>query len=373
MKTITPTKTLVYYDGINVFEGRDAIGGHYVGMIIDTTGDFDRYLVVGTPPECLRQFRSGMLDLRTLLLTAPNGDWYITLANTVYGDPLVLEPQNTPLVDTRFVPSEGFFLEDTPVDDRTLIKARERGNLILELSTEPPEAAEAHRIHMATHGGLLVEMQMLIRHAYRRAVSELSDQTRQSIDTTDSYVMDVVVPASAGSFNVVLEAAKPPDMFGSSELRRALQKMDDIFQIGREPEQARDRLMEHKGHLAGSYIRLMSLLSSNGTGMSYSWAEPMSAESQHGGVSERVAKELVELFSGVSSLTAESVTLVGEFERVNRGAGDWGLLTEDGVRRGKIAEGGPSLDGLRVGQVYTFECLEKVDIVEATGREKHTL
>ena len=341
MKTIQPTDTLVYYDGVNVFEGRDPIGGHYVGMIVGTAGDFDRYLVVGAPPERLRQFRSGMLDLRTLLLGAPGGDWYMTLANSVHGEPLVLEPQNTPLVDTDFLPNEGFVLDDVPADDRTLFEARGRGNVILELSTEPPEAAEAHRIHMATFGGFLVQMQMLLRHAYRRAVSELSDLNRQVIDTTDSYLMDVIIPAAPGSFNVVLEAAKPPDMFGSSELRLALQRMDKIFEIAGEPNEARERLQEHKGHLAGSYVKLMQFLSSNSTGMWYSWADPMSIRSQHGGVSESVARQLVELLSGVSSLSAESVTLVGEFERVNRGAGDWGLLTEDGIRRGKTTDGGP--------------------------------
>ena len=373
MTTIQLTDALVYCDGVNVFEGRDSIGGHYVGMIVDTVGDLDRYVVVGAPPERLRQFRSGMLDLRTLLLGTPGGDWYMTLTNSIHGEPLVLEPQSTSLADADFLPNEGFVLDDVPVYDRALVEARGRGNVILEFSTEPPEAAEAHRIHMATLGGLLIQMQMLLRHAYRRAVSELSDSNRSAIDTTDSYLMDVIVPASAGSFNVVLEAAKPPDMFGSSELRRALQRMDKVFEIAGQPSEARDRLQEHKGHLAGSYIRLMNFLSSNSTGMSYSWADPMSTKSQHGGVSESVARQLVELLSGVSSLSSESVTLMGEFERVNRSAGDWALLTDDGIRRGTTQDGSPSLDGLQVGKVYTFECREQVDIVYATGREKQTL
>ena len=94
MNTIRPTEALVYYDGVEVFEGRDAIGGHYIGLIIDTDGDIDRYLVTGALPERLRQFRSGTLDLRTLLLEAPGDEWYTTLAKSAYGDPLVLEPHN---------------------------------------------------------------------------------------------------------------------------------------------------------------------------------------------------------------------------------------------------------------------------------------
>ena len=46
MKTIKHTNTLVYYDGVQVFAGQDAVGSHYIGAMIDTVGDADQYLVV---------------------------------------------------------------------------------------------------------------------------------------------------------------------------------------------------------------------------------------------------------------------------------------------------------------------------------------
>ena len=51
MKTIKHTNTLVYYDGVQVFAGQDAGGDHYVGAMIDTVGNADRYLVVATGPD----------------------------------------------------------------------------------------------------------------------------------------------------------------------------------------------------------------------------------------------------------------------------------------------------------------------------------
>ena len=63
MKTIQPTETLVYYDGVEVFAGQDSIGG---GMIIDTIDTVDRYLVTGVSPEPAAI--SGVVDLRTLFL-----------------------------------------------------------------------------------------------------------------------------------------------------------------------------------------------------------------------------------------------------------------------------------------------------------------
>ena len=53
MKTVKLTGILDYYDGIQLFAARDPIGGHYVCDMIDTVGDFDRYLVVGVRPDRL--------------------------------------------------------------------------------------------------------------------------------------------------------------------------------------------------------------------------------------------------------------------------------------------------------------------------------
>ena len=71
MKTIRPTLILDYYDGVRVFEGRDPIGGNYIGSMVGTVNGIDRFLVTGADPERLRQFRAGLLDLRSLLLEAP--------------------------------------------------------------------------------------------------------------------------------------------------------------------------------------------------------------------------------------------------------------------------------------------------------------
>ena len=80
MKTVKLIEVLDYYDGIQLFAARDPIGGHYVCDMIDTVGDFDRHLVVGVLPERLDDFRIGKVDLRILLLEAPDGEWCITVA-----------------------------------------------------------------------------------------------------------------------------------------------------------------------------------------------------------------------------------------------------------------------------------------------------
>ena len=144
MKTIKLTEVLDYYDGIEVFAARDAGGSPYIALAIDSAGGFGRYVVTGAVPERLQQFRSGGLDLRTLLLEAPGGDWYITVADGTINDPLALEPQAGPLAEREeFLPEPGFVLDGFPEDGRDGQPAWEPANGILEFSAEPP-AAQGH-------------------------------------------------------------------------------------------------------------------------------------------------------------------------------------------------------------------------------------
>jgi len=108
------TATLVYYDGVQIFEGRDPTGSRYVGVMIDSAGDADRYLVTGVDSERLRQFRSGDLDLRTLLLEVGREGWYFADVPDGLQQPLRLARQNGSLERQPFLPDEGFVLGGPP-------------------------------------------------------------------------------------------------------------------------------------------------------------------------------------------------------------------------------------------------------------------
>ena len=196
MKTVKITEILEYYDGILAFSAQDPIGGHYVGSLIEKTRKSDRYLVVGAKLEHLEDLRNGKIELRALLLETPGGEWYITTPEGTIDDPLTLEPQQTPLTETDYLPEAGYFLDD-----------------------EPPDVAPA--------------------------------------------------------------------------IQRALE-------------------------------------------------------------------------------LGKVVAIAGRVEQVNRNAGEWGLLTDRGVKTGKVAPGGPDMDGLQVGKRYRFKCAEVTEL-DALWRDRTTL
>ena len=131
MKTVKLAEIMEYHDGILLFAACDPIGGNYLCEAIDTVGDYDRYAVVGVRPERMADFRAGRVDLRTLMLESPGGEWYITVADGTIDDPLALEPQHNPLTETDYLPGEGYFWgPEEPPDDGAIRRALERGKVV---------------------------------------------------------------------------------------------------------------------------------------------------------------------------------------------------------------------------------------------------
>ena len=111
------TATLLYYDGVQVFEGRDDSGNCYLGSLIDSTPDADRYLVTGVHPEHLRQLRAGARDLRAVLLERSYSGWYLACVGDNFATPFALERQQGMLLDHDYLPENGVLLARDGIDD----------------------------------------------------------------------------------------------------------------------------------------------------------------------------------------------------------------------------------------------------------------
>ncbi len=369
MKNITFKSTLFWYDGPQVFEARDPIGGHYVAVAIEERSQRSSYVVVGVAPERLRRLRAGLVDLRTVLIEAAAEAWYLAPAASDLAEPVSIELQTGSIAETGFLPDDGFLLHPDTTDEPTLTQSRERNKLVMELVAEPPRAGDGHRIGLDTYVDILGGIRTMVKHAYRAAWRDLSKDYRNMLDTEAGHMLEVVVPAAAGSFRVLLEATQPPNLIGESEVARALRRVDALFERVREPERAVAEAREHQGHLAGAYLKLLRVLVERETSLRYSWAEPVATGATQRSVTVAEAERLVPVLSRVTNLSTEVVTLVGEFERFNRRTGLWGLRTEKGKFSGKIAQGGPSLDGLEVGRRYRFVCTETIEETHGTGRD----
>ena len=369
MKTVMPDTVLDYYDGIQIFTANDDIGGQYIGTMIDHKDDHGRYLVVGVSPANLHLFRCGEMDLRTLLLASPPYERFVTIASGTYLDPLHLDLLDEPLENSSLLPKKGFYLEEEPIEDQLVSEAKDRNNLVLEIVATPPEARAGHRMRAEALGHLILRIQSLVRNAYS---AEMRALHRSRGKTGSAPLLDVTVPSAAGSYRMVMEAANPPDMYGYSELSRAMERIDRIFASCGDPTTAYLGLQEHKGHLAGSYIKLMRLLADFGTGLRYRWAAADSTTSSTHGVTRFQAAQLAEALERMTELSTEAVIVTGKLEQANDRTGTWCITDDNEHRHYGEAEDPSTLDGLVIGQFYEFPCIEFIEI-GATGKEKTKL
>ena len=376
MKTVQHSATLFYYDGPQVIEARDRIGGHYVGVLVDAPEGGDQFAIVGVPPQQLRDFRSGVCDLRTLMLANSKDEFWLAEPVDDLNSPLNLISKDGDIEALGYLPDEGFFLAASASENDALADdARARNNLVWEIALEPPEAAEEHRIRATTFSTVLTLVQSLAKHAYAKAISLLPKGSRKDIDVTDAALFDVVIGAAPGSFRFVLEPSRPLDLLGHAELARGLERLDTLFANPGDPQATLATLHENRGHLAATYIRLMDFLVRNRTGIRYSWASPGKQKAVSRSISEGQAKPMYESLSKAQKLVQETVIVVGHLRKVDVDLGTWrlGNYGEEGERHGKLREGGPSLSHLVTDQLYCFTCEEVIEEVAGTGRELRTL
>ena len=153
MKTIRHTTTLFYYDGPQIFEARDAIGGHYIAVMVEPESGAERYLVAGVEPERLRQFRRGMIDLRSLLLERPIPEWHLARAHEASENDFVLEPQTGSLEESGLLPESGFVLRDQPARDATGFSIELPPGFNLKLQTAETGGGYTLKLQTVESGG----------------------------------------------------------------------------------------------------------------------------------------------------------------------------------------------------------------------------
>ena len=355
MKKIRPTEVLWYHDGIEIFVAQDQVGGSYIGVIAEEGRDFDRYMVVGTRPEQLEQFRESRLDLRTLMLETPLDNWYMAEANVEFGDFLTLDPQSGPVGATSFLPQEDFMLDPPTEEGIAIQEARERDNTVVEFYVSPPETAVGHRIGARTLANLLDEFQTVVTHAFTRSLRGLKPDARAMIEESNAHLLDVVAPATIGSFGVIFEASTRADEPGHDKLTDALRTLDSIFASMSEDDAHEQLRSRYAGHLGNSCIKLIMSLASHNTGFRYGWSDPDSETSGSGRIAKDTVFQLARTFKSNLEPVERQIKFNGRLRKVDLRNLTWGAWTRQRSITGK-AINREVLEGLTSSALYRFYC-----------------
>ncbi len=375
MTTIQHEITLDYYDGPVVFEGRDRIGGNYVAVLGGGNEVNPVYAVVGVSPESLYAFRNGEVDLRALMLEAGSKEWFLTTPGDVVGE-FDLELQRTQLEKSDYLPNHGYLLDPATSSDIVVLDAAQRReNLVIELKAEPPESRSGNRIHLDSLVQLLVLMQKLVGHAYRSVQKERGKRILTGSRWDEAVRMDVVVPAIPGSFCMLLEARSKYHDTEECALASSLQYIDALFESSnsKKTTSAANHFLQSSGHLASTYFKLLNFLAKEKVGFHYTWADPSSSKARQSSMTAKRALRLSNSLLESKKPESTHVTLTGRLVQADLKSGTWRLESGNNPHRGKVTADRSTLNGLKVGKMYRFDCIEDIVVSAKTGREVRTL
>jgi len=111
MKAVRYERTLIYYDGHQVFLAHDLGANPFVGALI-SQGASDKYIVAQVDSIFLEAFMKGRIDLLRLMLSRVGPGWYLAEVSDGFDGPIGLQLQPENLDPFAHLPEPGLYIED---------------------------------------------------------------------------------------------------------------------------------------------------------------------------------------------------------------------------------------------------------------------
>ncbi len=373
MRTLSHFETLVYYDGPELFVARDQLDVSYTCRLVEKADDSEKYICIPVSKGRLNDFTSGGIDLLSLIKTSETSE---VLVGTVTGGdleriPTVSIPEDQ--VPPAWLPKPGFFAKPKPITDIQVIQeSRERQRAIIHCSLNPPEARQDPKIGAERLGQAVRLMQRVVTHAFRRALRDADDATREAISQLDNYQLEVFA-FSPGSFTLHMQTKAPADMFGYSHVAKALKIIDVISEHIDDPDTAVEFIAGYGGHFATAYRDLLRFIAENETPLSYEWSMPESTVPSARKITDKQANPVYKALVERIDIGKEERRLVGKVTAANEKTGSWTLEADGKTHSGRSNLEQLNLKGVVIDGRYEFVCEETLEEERGTGRESTVL
>lgn len=368
-RNLVPKSVLLYYDGPELFTATDRLGTTYLCQAIVTEGSESRYLCAGISATRLREFKVGKIDLRTIL-TEPEVDELLLAHGNSDSETLVTEIIPASALREEWLPEPGLLFETLAEEDAVVSEAEQRNRAVVQLSLDEETTQDPHSVSVESLGRMLTSIQKMIKHAYRRAAVLTPASKREQIMHPANYTLEAFA-YSPGSFRLHLQPKAGGDMFGYSEIEKALTTIDDTLVPLQSLEHAMQVLRPNRGHYLSALRSFLRLIIDAKLRVQYAWALPTMEISRKRIVDARHAEIVCEFLTKQEDLLKEMKEFTGNLSRADVETGRWALRDRE---NGQLVQGGcapgVTLRGMVLYDVtYHFIC-EEVDREETvSGRE----
>lgn len=373
MRTLSHLETLVYYDGPELFVGRDQLGVPYICLMVEKADESEKYICVPTSKGRLNDFVSGNIDLLSTIKTPETGEIFVAIVKNGNFEHIPLLSLKETEVPPEWLPEPDFFLKPQPVTNvRVIEESRDRRRAIIHCSLNPPEARQDPKIAAQRLGQFVTLIQRVVSHAFRKALRDVDEITREAINRLENYQLEIFA-FSPGSFTLHMQTTAPADMFGYSHIEKALRIIDVISEHIDDPNTAVEFIAGYGGHFAAAYRDLLQFIVENETPLSYEWSMPERNYITARKISDKQANPVYRALVERVDIGIEEKRFVGIVRKVDETYGSWRLEIDEKKYSGRSDREKLHLGGIVIGARYEFICEERLEEERGTGKESTVL
>ena len=107
---ITYKRSLLDFDKVEIFEGSNAEGDSFLGLLVEEFNNKDIYCVIPISVDNLEDFENGEIELRSLFESRTKKEWYIAETDNIVDEPIDLIVPKVLNVPQNYLPKEGFYM-----------------------------------------------------------------------------------------------------------------------------------------------------------------------------------------------------------------------------------------------------------------------
>ena len=373
--TIYLKEILLYYDTPQLFVARDSVGTNYLCMLVEQNEEFDNFVCVQVSNQKLDNFCSGHIDLKNIFIAPEINRFYQTKVSDYQSNNFEIIVCDLESLPEIWLPDEGVYINLEKAKSEILVESKERAKTIVYLNLNPPESANEPKINALSLSEALLRFQTMVKYAYKKAILELPYAQRKHMNIQENYLMDVFA-FSRGSFKVKMQSQSYPNLFGETEVLKALQLIDQFVENIDDIDSSLELLSANRGHFANTYINFLKYIADSKNKLTYTWAFSSVDTPVTKQITSDQAQRLYEIFNQQEELKEETIELIGYFDKVDEKYGKWRLVDQQkNTHSGELGEiEGLTLKGIVIGtRLYRLLCIEKIIEVVGTSEEKKAI
>ncbi len=369
MRKLKNQKSLIYYDGLQVFLAEDQFGTRYVCTLANRSDETDIYLCTMISKQNEEDLLLGKIDLAGVY-DDPEVETYFTLKST---DEMATRAKVDSIlrseIQSNWLPEKGVYFDfDAKIGSEIVAESVKRQKALINCRLNPPESMIESKIFADNLGRAASLLQKLVKYAFRYAIKDFDSKSKRSLYLDEHYLLEVY-GFSPGSFTLNMQSHKDPDLFGYPEVERAFRIIDDIFDSVEDPQQTVAKLSSLGGLLAIAYRDFVKFISETESSVSYEWARPDRNQLYGKSLTHEQAGPLYEALIERQDLGVEKITFTGYLTKVDEKARTWRIVNEEDGRE-YSGKSDVKLTGLVIqDKIYRLECEEVIEEQKGSGKE----